>query len=469
MTMKNYPRTRHTRVASPDTPSPTFSPERPGPDPSDLALVDMHDPTFTDAEDAGREWEHPMYRRAIASLVGRLALSRPLAVVDLETTGVSVDRDRIVQIAIVLIMPDGDYHEFDRMVNPQMLIPPEATAVHGITDAMVADAPTFKALAPDVADWLTGCDLCGYNGKRFDRKMLESEYKRAHASCPLDGALMVDPFLVFIRQEARTLTGAMKFYCGVPDFQGHKAIDDVPATLSVLATQLDRYPDLPASVAGLHEFCEQRDPSWIDADGKLAFRTGQAVINFGRHAGRRLGDLVNTEPDYLRWILSADFTAEVKAVVGTALRGTFPAGPGRGTTPRYSATTVVPVMRSKAAIEALLLQHDGDEDPTWPDGEDGALVDVDDAALADVEDATLGDVDDAVLAEVDDAAPTDVDGACLTDVDDATLAGAEDVIWPEVQDVPSADFEDPTAPGIDPTELPQLFRPILRLIPLDGE
>ena len=231
---------------------------------------------------------------------------------------------------------------------------------------MVADADTFKILAPEVSQFLNDCDLAGYNARRFDRKVLEAEYARVGAACPLNGAKLVDPFVIFTQREARTLTGAMTFYCGVPDFDGHNAIEDVKATLCVLAGQLEKYPDLPASVDGLHEFCEQRDPAWIDPEGKVAFKNGVACINFGKNAGRQLRDLAKTDPDYLRWIITKDFSAEVKAIVDDALRGKFPVDIAGRMTARCAGAPEMPMMPSEAAVEALLIKHGAKEDPVWP-------------------------------------------------------------------------------------------------------
>jgi DNA polymerase-3 subunit epsilon len=342
--------------------------------PRHLYLASSNNNQTADPSQAiGPEGLGSMCEAAIASLVSRLALSRPLAVVDLETTGVSVERDRILQIGIVRIEPDGNHLEFDRLVNPEMPIPPEATAVHGITDGMVADAPTFKILEPEVSQFLVGCDFAGYNVRRFDRKLLEAEYARVGAAYPLNGAKLVDAFLIFVQREARTLTGAMKFYCGMPDFLGHKAIDDVKATVCVMAGQLARYPDLPASVDGLDAFCDQRDPSWIDPDGKIAFRDGEAVITFGKNAGRKLRDLARTDPDYLRWMLTKDFSAAVKAVVSHALRGSFPRDPARD-----DAASEVPAVSPKAALEGQLAPDDGKCDPAWPDVLETSWPDLDD-------------------------------------------------------------------------------------------
>lgn len=257
----------------------------------------------------------------------RLQLERPLAVFDLETTGKYPDRDRIVDITIVTVSPSGQTREFSSLVNPGIPIPPAATAVHGITDAMVAAAPRFRDLAPQLLEELAGADLAGYNAKRFDVTMLVAEFKRAGASFSMDGRRVIDPYLIFVKRESRDLAAALQFFCGKSHDEAHRAKADVYATLEVLAAQLARYEDLPCTVDALHDYC--KDPSWIDDSGRVIWDQGIACIGFGKNAGRPLESLA-AEPtgrDYLRWILSADFPEDTKRLVRNALHGTFPTPP----------------------------------------------------------------------------------------------------------------------------------------------
>lgn len=263
-------------------------------------------------------------------LAEALHLTRPLACIDLETTGTSVERDRIVQIAIVRLKPGGGvWEEYHGLVNPEIPIPAAATEVHGITDAMVATAPKFRDIVGTVGDLLRGCDVAGYNGRRYDVPLLRAEMARVNYChrAMLDDVHIVDPLLIWRRQTPRTLTAAMSEFCGVVDYQGHQAVDDVRATIQVLAAQMERWPDLPRDVAGLSDYGVARDPSWIDSEGRLAWRDGEACITFGRHSGRPLQDLVRHERDYLLWCLSKDFPLEFKALVREALQGRFPAPP----------------------------------------------------------------------------------------------------------------------------------------------
>jgi DNA polymerase-3 subunit epsilon len=185
------------------------------------------------------------------TLAAALTLDRPLVCLDLEATGIWVESDRIVQIALARIAPDGTLTEWDSLVNPEQPIPAETTAVHGLRDADVATAPTFAHLVPVLTDLLGGCDMAGYNAHRFDRKLLAAEFRRARAVDPTAGARVIDAYTIFVRQEQRTLDAALRFY-GIADAvgprQAHDARSDVAATVAVLAAQFQTYPSLPRSV-----------------------------------------------------------------------------------------------------------------------------------------------------------------------------------------------------------------------------
>jgi DNA polymerase-3 subunit epsilon len=212
-------------------------------------------------------------------------------------------------------------------------MPPAALAIHGITDAMVASVPTFAQLAPTVGALLSDCDLTGYNVERFDRRLLAAEFRRAEVADPTVGALVIDAYTIFVRQEPRSLDAALRFY-GVEEEQAHRqahdASSDVEATVAVLAAQLHTYPDLPKTVDELHAWLYPSDPNRIDADGKLVWRDGVATVAFGTQAGTSLADLAANDRSFLEWVLRKDFSDEVKAVVEDALAGRFPI-PGEGT------------------------------------------------------------------------------------------------------------------------------------------
>jgi DNA polymerase-3 subunit epsilon len=260
-------------------------------------------------------------------LAAHLFLTRPLVCVDLEATGVWPGQDRIVQIATASIFPDGNISTWSSLVNPEQPMPAASLAIHGISDAMVASAPTFAQLAPTVATLLSDCDLTGYNVERFDRRLLAAEFHRAGLSSPMDGALVIDAYTIFVRQEPRSLDAALRFYGvqeGPAPRQAHDARSDVEATVAVLAAQLHSYGDLPKTVNALHAWLYPSDPDRIDADGKLVWRGDVATIAFGTQAGTSLAELAANNRGFLEWVLRKDFSDAVKAIVENALAGRFP-------------------------------------------------------------------------------------------------------------------------------------------------
>ena len=262
-----------------------------------------------------------------SALANSLTLTRPLVCVDLEATGVWPGHDRIVQIATAKVFPDGAVSTWASLVNPEQPIPAETTAIHGITDTIAADAPTFAELASTIGSILSGSDLTGYNVERFDRRLLAAEFRRADLDDPTDGARVVDAYTIFLRQEPRSLDAALRFYDiedALATRQAHDARSDVEATVGVLVAQLERYPDVPRTVEGLHEWLYPRNPNRIDADGKIVWRNGVATVAFGAQAGTSLADLAATDRGFLEWVLRKDFSDEVKAIVRDALAGRFP-------------------------------------------------------------------------------------------------------------------------------------------------
>ncbi len=260
-------------------------------------------------------------------LAGRLTLARPLVCVDLEATGVWPGQDRIVQIAIATIHPDGRLSTWSSLVNPERPMPPDAQAIHGISDAMVATSPTFADLAPTVSALLTDCDLTGYNVERYDRRLLAAEFRRAGCADPMVGARVLDAYTLFARREPRSLDAALRFYrveAGNTPRQAHDARSDVEATVAVLAAQLETYTDLPQTVDALHAWLYPIDPNRIDADGRLVWRDGVATVAFGAQAGTALTELADNDRSFLEWVLRKDFSPEVKAIVEAALEGRFP-------------------------------------------------------------------------------------------------------------------------------------------------
>lgn len=256
------------------------------------------------------------------TIVERFDLERPLAFLDLETTGRNPATDRIVEIAVLRVEPDGSSTFRVRRLNPQVSIPASATAVHGISDADVADEPVFSQVAKSLGDFLDGCDLAGFNLRRFDLPLLQEEFARAGAPLVVQGRAVIDMQSIFHTKEPRDLTAAYSFYCGKEHEGAHGAAADTLASAEILVAQLERYDDLPADAAGLHEFC--RDPTWVDEDGKFRWSEGDAVFGFGQYRDVPLRQVSEEAPDYLEWMLDADFSEEVRSIVQGALDGSFP-------------------------------------------------------------------------------------------------------------------------------------------------
>ena len=253
-----------------------------------------------------------------------LQLNRPLVIFDLESTGVTPNRDRIVELAVLKIFPDGSRQSAVRRVNPEMPIPPSATAIHGISDADVADCPTFGVIAANLARYLEGCDLGGYNIVNFDIPMLQAEFQRAGVPFSMDGRKVVDVYQIFCKLFPRTLTAAYKFFCGGELEDAHSADADTAATWEVLLGQLARHPELPRGLEELAAFSDMTDPDALDRTRRFKWRDGEVVVNFGKNSGRTLKDIAENDPGFLRWIIRSDFPEDVKTIAVNALSGRFP-------------------------------------------------------------------------------------------------------------------------------------------------
>ena len=253
-----------------------------------------------------------------------LVLERPLVFFDIESTGTNPYRDRIVEIAVIKVMPDGSREDVVRRINPCMPIPAGASAVHGIYDADVADCPTFDVVAHNLYKYLEGCDLAGYNIVKFDVPMLQEEFKRCGLELSMKERKLIDVFNIFCRLYPRNLSAAYKFFCDGNLEDAHSALADTDATVAVLFGQLAKHPELPREMAGLAEFSAARDADFVDSEGRLKFSGDEVVINFGKNSGRRLRDLASEDPGFLRWMLRSDFSDEVKTVIKNALAGEYP-------------------------------------------------------------------------------------------------------------------------------------------------
>lgn len=240
-----------------------------------------------------------------------LQLSRPIAFFDLETTGVNLSSDRIVEIAIIKILPDQSRQVKRKLINPGMPIPKQSTDIHGITDEMVKDAPTFKQAANELKMFLESCDIGGYNSNRFDVPILMEEFLRAGIDVDLSTRKMVDVQHIFYSMEPRTLTAAYKFYCAKELVNAHSAEADVDATIEVLLSQIDRYPDLGNTVDTI--LAKIGEEKIVDYARRFSFDDkGVEVFNFGKHKGRAVTDVLKAEPQYYDWMMRGDFPLHTK-------------------------------------------------------------------------------------------------------------------------------------------------------------
>lgn len=249
---------------------------------------------------------------------------RPLVVFDLETTGPDRIADRIVEIAALRLTPPDTVETYEKRVNPGMRIPREATAVHGISDDDVRDAPRFAEIAVEVAAFFEGADLAGYAIRQFDIPVLQREMEKAKLAFPLDGRRIVDAQTIYFKKEPRDLSAALRFFAGREHVGAHGALADTIASAEVLAGELEKYADLPGDMNGLHRFSTPAEGRFVDPDKRFFWRDGEAVFNFGEYRGSPLSEVVGSAPTYLEWILAKDFPEETKRIVRDAQRGVFP-------------------------------------------------------------------------------------------------------------------------------------------------
>ena len=241
-----------------------------------------------------------------------LNLKRPIIFFDLETTGTSITSDRIVEMSVIKIMPNGEERVRTFRFNPEMPIPAEATAVHHITDADVADCKPFKQMASTLAKSFEGCDIAGFNSNKFDIPLLSEEFARAGVTFDFSRARFVDVQTIFHKKEQRTLVAAYRFYCDKDLNAAHSAEADTRATYEVLKAQLDRYPDLPNDIEELSKFSTQNRN--VDLMGRLVYNDkGEEIVNFGKYKGQKAADVMEKDTSYLDWVIKGDFPADTKA------------------------------------------------------------------------------------------------------------------------------------------------------------
>lgn len=253
-----------------------------------------------------------------------LKLKRPLAIFDLETTGTVPNVDRVVEIGIIKVYPNGRRTKFRALVNPGIPIPLGAYMVHGISDDDVKGKPKFRKIAAKVKRFLRDCDLAGFNSVKFDIPMLLSEFERARVPFSLEGRRLVDALRIFHLKERRDLTAAYLFYCKKKHTEAHSALDDARVCWKVLQSQLQLYKDLSLDLNDLHDLCTERE-RYVDAVGKrFEWRDDEASFGFGEHRGKSLKTVAKEKPDYLQWMLGRDFPDDTKEIVNDALNGKFP-------------------------------------------------------------------------------------------------------------------------------------------------
>lgn len=250
-----------------------------------------------------------------------LQLVKPICFLDLETTGINVSTDKIVEIAIVKIAPDGTKIVKRKLINPEMSIPKSASDIHGITDEMVKDAPTFKAVANEIKQFIEGADLAGYNSNRFDIPMLNEEFLRAGVSVDVESRKLLDVQKVFHMMEQRTLSAAYKFYCHKNLEDAHSAEADAIASWEVLEAQVEKYPQIGNTVDSIVKFTGE--DQIVDFARRFVIENGVEVFNFGKHKGKPVTQVLKEEPQYYDWMMKGDFALHTKQKLTEILNRTI--------------------------------------------------------------------------------------------------------------------------------------------------
>ena len=243
----------------------------------------------------------------------KLNLTKPLCVFDLETTGTQITKDRIVQIAIIKLLPNGEQQEYNQLINPTIAIPDDIALIHGITNDRVKDCPTFADKASEIANFIDDSDLAGYNSNKFDIPVLAEEFLRTEFEFDISNRRFIDVQNIFHKMEQRTLAAAYQFYCDRKIENAHDALYDTRATLDVFLAQLDRYENLKNDVSFLAEFSRAGEFEIVDLAGRLARnKKGDVIYNFGKHNGKSVAEVLKIEPGYYGWMLDADFPLYTK-------------------------------------------------------------------------------------------------------------------------------------------------------------
>jgi len=244
----------------------------------------------------------------------KLNLFRPLCFFDLETTGINITNDRIVEIGILKIFPDGKTKEMNKLVNPEMTIPKEASDIHGITNDKVDSMPTFKQISKEIYSFIEESDLAGFNSDRFDIPLLVEEFLRAEIDFNFKKMLTIDVQTIFHKMEQRTLSAALKFYCKRENEKAHSAMNDTRATYNVLMAQLEKYSDLEPNVKFLNQFSSRNKSA--DYAGFIIFNDiERECFGFGKYKGKEVEEVLKQDPGYFGWILNSDFPRFTKKIL----------------------------------------------------------------------------------------------------------------------------------------------------------
>ncbi|MFT7344511.1 MAG: DNA polymerase-3 subunit epsilon [Lentimonas sp.] len=243
----------------------------------------------------------------------KIQLTRPIAIFDLECTGINITQDKIVEIAILKISPDGKKETYERKINPEVKMTQEIIDIHGITNEELVDCPVFKEVASEIEEFVANCDFGGFNSNKFDVPFLVEEMLRVNSNFDISDRKFLDAQNIFHKMEKRTLSAAYKFYCDKDLINAHSAMADTEATWEVLNAQIERYSELQNDVDFLAEFSTNHKMDMVDHAGRLAKnKENQVVYNFGKHRGKTVEEIMKTEPGYYGWMLHADFPEHTK-------------------------------------------------------------------------------------------------------------------------------------------------------------
>ena len=248
-------------------------------------------------------------------------LEKPLAVFDIESTGINRKVDRIIDLSIITLMPDGSRKSDYFRINPSVSIPLETTEIHGISNADVADSPLFKDVAMDIMKAFGDSDLAGYNLLHFDIPILIEEFARCNLRFDTQNRRVLDAQKIYHKKEPRDLSAALAYYAGEDHSGAHSAVDDVEATIKVIEGQFKMYDDLPQTMDEISDYCNPKNPEWVDRAGRLKWQNKKVVINFGKQQGADLEELAISDRGFLNWILKNDFPRETQDIVRHFMNG----------------------------------------------------------------------------------------------------------------------------------------------------